>query len=259
MKKLFIFCLFSFLIFIFLVSANVHAQEETVTPTEAESVTTAPGNQRTKTPRQKLNERRKDAMQKDNRGALRRIAGKGTRVHLVDAEVTAVSDTTLTVKKDDKTYTVNTDAKTKFRRHFWGRSELTEFSVGNIVNIWGTWADETQTTINAKMIRNLSIMKRHGVFFGTIKTVGDNSFVITSVHRGDQAVTLATTTKLINRREQAITFGDLQVGHRIRVKGLWDKSQNTVTEVRQVKDFSLPPQTEKTTTTTPTATETPVE
>ncbi len=243
--------------FVFLVAA--HAQEETVTPTESTESTPNPATGRKKPLLRTIKDKRNDVMEKRGEGAMRKLAGKGNRVHLVGAEVNAVGDGTITAEKDGKTYTVNTDTKTKLRRHFWGKSELAEFSIGNMVNIWGTWADETQTTINAKMIKNLSIMKRHGAFFGTIKSLGDNSFVITSVHRGDQTVTVATTTKYLNRREQAIAFADLQVGHRVRIKGLWDKSNNTVTEVVQVKDFSLPPKTEKTTTITPTVTETPVE
>lgn len=254
MKKLAIFSLLPLFLFVFLVTAN--AQEETVTPTES-TTTTTPATGRTKPNPRALKEKPNSAMEKRGQGALRKLTGKNTRVHLVEAKVTAVGDGTITVEKDGKTYTVNTDAKTKFRRHFWGKSDVAEFSVGNLVNIWGTWADETQTTINAMMIRNLSIMKRHGVFFGTIKTVGDNSFVMTSINRGDQTVTVATTTKYLNRRQQALTFADLQVGHRVRLRGLWDKSQNTITEVVQIKDFSLPTPTGATTTISPTVTETP--
>jgi len=250
MKKLFIFGFLSFSIFVFLVSARVYAQEtvtESITPTSAET---------TNPLRKSLKEKQTGVMEKKGQGVLKKLTGKNTRVHLVEAKVTAVGDGAITVEKDGKTYTVNTDTKTKFRRHFWGKSDVAEFSVGNLVNIWGTWADETQTTINAMMIRNLSIMKRHGVFFGTIKTVGDNSFVMTSINRGDQTVTVATTTKYLNRRQQALTFADLQVGHRVRLRGLWDKSQNTITEVVQVKDFSLPTPTGAATTISPTVTET---
>lgn len=254
MKKLLIFILLPLCILVFLMTSHVYAQGETVAPTES---TTTPATERAKPIRRTL-EKERGAKEKTGQGAMRKLAGKGNRVHLVGAKVTAVGDGTLTVQKDDKTYTVNTDTKTKFRRHFWGKSDLREFSVGDMVNIWGTWADDTQTTINALMIRNLSIMKRHGVFFGTIKSLGDNSFVISSVNRGDQTVTVATTTKYINRREQVITFVDLKAGHRVRIKGLWDKSEKTVSDIVQVKDFSLPPHAEKTTTITPTVTETPV-
>ncbi|MBI4084370.1 MAG: hypothetical protein HY431_00520, partial [Candidatus Levybacteria bacterium] len=156
MKKLLIFGSFSLCMFVFFVAAYAYAQEETATPTESTASTSTPATGRKK-PFRTIKDKRNDAMRKRGQGAMKKLAGKGNRVHLVGAEVTAVGGDTITVEKDGKTYTVNTDIKTKFRRHFWGKSELVEFSIGNMVNIWGTWADETQTTINAKMIKNLSI------------------------------------------------------------------------------------------------------
>lgn len=172
---------------------------------------------------------------KDFLGAGRAAIGSGT--------ITAMTDTTLTVEKDGKTYTVNFDANTQIRRRFWGKSELSEFSVGNVVNVIGHWADDAHTTINAKLIRNISIQKRYGVFFGEVKSLTSGGWVMStkSDKRADQTVTISASTKLVNRRQETITQADVKVGHRVRVKGLWDRSQNTVTEVVQVKDFSLPP------------------
>lgn len=61
-----------------------------------------------------------------------------------------------------------------------------------------------------------------------------------SEKRGDQTVTVSASTKFVNRKEDAITQEDVAVGHKVRVKGLWDKDANTVTEVTHVKDFNLP-------------------
>ena len=173
---------------------------------------------------------------------------------LVGAEITAVAENSLTVTKEGKTYSINTDSNTHIQRHYWGKSSLSEFSVGNQVNVHGKFTDDAKTTILAKLIRNLSIMKRHGVFFGDVKTKNTDNFVITSKQRGDQTVYFTGTTKFEKRNEEAMTYADLQTGHKVRVKGLWDKSLNKITEVVEVKDFSLPPQPTKTpkTTVTPT-------
>jgi hypothetical protein len=64
---------------------------------------------------------------------------------------------------------------------------------------------------------------------------------MTTIQRGEETVTLDPTTKLINRKGQAIATSDIQVGQIIRVRGLWDSVNFTVTEVAEVKDFSLPP------------------
>jgi len=83
--------------------------------------------------------------------------------------------------------------------------------------------------------------------------------------RANQTITVTASTKFVNRMQVAITQGDIQVGHRVRVKGMWDRTNNTVTDVTNVKDFNLPvrptgsvtPSVTATPTTTPTATPTP--
>jgi hypothetical protein len=35
-------------------------------------------------------------------------------------------------------------------------------------------------------------------------------------------------------------MADIQIGHRIRVKGIWDITNKTISEVTQIKDFSIP-------------------
>lgn len=163
------------------------------------------------------------------------------RAIVLQAKVDAVSASSLTISKDGKTYTVNIATDTHIRRRFGGKSDLIEYSVGNTVSVWGVFTDANKTTINARQIRNLSIQKRNGVFFGTIKSVGTGTFVLASKNRGDQTISIAATTKLVNRKQTPITASDLKVGDRVRVHGLWDNSRNTVTEVVQVKDFSQPP------------------
>lgn len=181
---------------------------------------------------QVLREGKKDATNSaQKRGRLAKI-NKGT--------ISAINSSSLTVSKDNVNYTVNILSDTKFRRHFWGKSSLSEFSVGNIVNVWGKWTDDIKTAIDVKMIRNLSIMKRHGTFFGEVKSKGTDSFVIKSVKRGDQTVVFSSTTKFIDRKGNAISFNDIKVSDRVRIKGLWDKSLSKITDVSVIKDFSIP-------------------
>lgn len=164
----------------------------------------------------------------------------GKRAAILSGEIKAISGTTLTVTKNGTDYSVLIEDKTKFRRRFWGKSTLSEFAVGNLVNVIGKWNNEEKTEINANLIRNLSIQKRYGVFFGTIKSITDTGFVMTTAKRGEETVTLIAGTKLVNRKMEAITKADILVDHRVRVKGLWDSDNHTITEVTQVKDFNLP-------------------
>lgn len=166
---------------------------------------------------------------------------KAKVAHLVGTKVESISDSTLTVSKDGKTYTINTDSSTKFRRLFWGKSSLSEISVGDNLNIWGKWTDDAQTIILAKLIRDTSIMRRFGVFIGTVKSKSADSFVLQSKVRGDQTVYFDAKTKFINRKGASITYNDINVNDNVKVRGMWDKTLSKITQVNQVKDFSLPP------------------
>lgn len=168
----------------------------------------------------------------------------GKRPHLVNAMVTGVSGTTLTVTVNGKTYTILTDSNTKFRRKFWGKGLLSDISVNDRINVIGTWTDSSQITIQASLVRDLSVQKRHGVFFGTITSLTSNGFVMQTIRRGSQTVTITSSTKLINRKENTINQTDIKVGDKVRVSGLWDNTNSTITETTKIKDFSLPTQTQ---------------
>lgn len=163
-----------------------------------------------------------------------------TAAHLANTSVTAISGTILTVTKDGKPYTINTDTKTQFRRRFWGKGTLSEISVGDEVNIWGKWTDEGKTTIAARLVRDLSIQKRQGVFIGQIQGKTDSGFTLQTINRGTQTVTVDAKTKYYNRIGRLISFNDLNANDKVKVRGLWDNKLNTITEVLYVKDFSIP-------------------
>lgn len=164
-----------------------------------------------------------------------------SRAAIGSGTITAISGTMLTVKdKDGKSVTVLTDSKTQFRRRFWGKSSLSEMSVGDTVNVIGQWTDDAKTTIQARLVRDISIQKRFGVFFGTVQSVSSSGFVMKTEKRGTMTVSVSKSTKFMNRKEQAIVQADIVVGHKVRAKGLWDGKLHTLTEVVQIKDFSLP-------------------
>ncbi len=158
--------------------------------------------------------------------------------HLTNGEVTAKTDSSLTVSSNGKSTTVNVGSNTKIIRHFWGTSTLGEISVGNKINVWGTWHDDSKTLIDATIIRDLSIMKRKAVVIGTVSSKTTTSLVITSKEKGNQTIFLTGTIKVTNIAEKAISLSDIVNGDRIRVKGTWDKSIKTITDVTEIKDFS---------------------
>ena len=170
----------------------------------------------------------------------KREAFKNTRATLKNVKVTSIGTSSVTVDNAGVSVVVNITDKTELRRKFWGKSNIDEISIGDSVQVIGRWTDDTKTAINAVMIRNESIQKRHGTFFGTVKSVSSTGFVISTIHREDETVTVGSA-KLINRKEAVITLADIKVGDRVRVKGMWDSSAKTITEVGEIKNFSLPP------------------
>jgi hypothetical protein len=168
-------------------------------------------------------------------------AQKKNKARINKATVTAITGTTLTITKDGKTYTVSTSAATKLRRHFGGASSLAEYAVNNVIDVHGQWSNVEKTAIAATSIRNRSVMKRRGTFHGSVVSKNGNNIVIASKNRGNQTATVTATTKYVARNQTPLTLNDIAVGHKIRIKGIWDKSNNTLTQVTQIKDFSLPP------------------
>lgn len=164
----------------------------------------------------------------------------GRRAWVSGAVVAKIEGTTLTVSKDNVIYTVATDTNTMFVRKYGGKSSLAEVSVNDELNILGKWSNEERTEIKATRIRNLSIRKMFGAFFGEVKSINDNAILVTTLRRGDQTIVVGDSTKLVNRKMEVITISDIKIGHRIRIKGIWDLESKTITEVTQIKDFTIP-------------------
>lgn len=158
----------------------------------------------------------------------------------VQGTISSIETNSLSEKGDDgKAYKVNMSTTTNLIREFGGKSSLTEFSVGDKIIVFGKFTDSSQTTIDANTIRDISIQKRWGAFFGKVTTINSDNFVMTTIERGTQTVYFGTA-KFVNRKEVGIIYGDVKIGDRVRVKGVWDKTLNKINEVTQVKDFSLP-------------------
>lgn len=164
---------------------------------------------------------------------------KDTRGTL-SGQVTAVGSTSITINSNGTSIQVDVDSNTHFRRKFWGNSSLSEISVGDSVQVVGKWTSDAKTEITAVLIRDTSIQKRFGVFFGTVKSLTSGGFVVTTIHRDDETVTFGTA-KIVDRKGGTLSQSDVKVGQKVRVRGMWDSNLKTITETTEVKDFSLPP------------------
>ena len=156
-------------------------------------------------------------------GLLRQMV-KNTKA-MVTGTLSVKSGNTLTVTSGASSYSVLVDGNTQLRRRFWGKATLDEMSVGDSLNVIGKWTDDVHSTIQAKLVRDSSIQKRFGVFVGTVTSLTGTGWIMSTINRGPQTVTATQSAVL--------------VGHKVRVRGLWDNKLNTITEVSHVKDYSL--------------------
>ena len=174
-------------------------------------------------------------------GVISEIAGDGAfiKVKIFNAEYKA---------------TISSD--TNIVRNSWGASELSEFSVGDIVNVHGFMDTGDYATIVTRTIRNVSIQKLHGVFQGAIKEiVSPGVFSFESRDRGVLTVMTGEETKIFIGRELK-NFADLQVGMTGLVRGIWDR---TLSKVQALLIIMKPlPTTSPTPAPTPTESPTPI-
>ncbi len=96
-----------------------------------------------------------------------RTQARKARAHIKEGLVQDIGTTSLQAEKDGKTYTVNITAETRLVRKYGAKSDLSEFRTGDLVDVWGKYTDTaTQDTIDAKVIRNLTIQKDGEYFSG---------------------------------------------------------------------------------------------
>jgi len=98
-----------------------------------------------------------------------------------------------------------------------------EIIVGDKVEVKGkVWNDNS---INASYVRNLSLYSHNSTFKGKVIYLAPHllSFTIESKKSGKQNI---TTNKLtaFNKGSVSGTFGDVQIGVNVTVKGTWDRS-----------------------------------
>lgn len=190
----------------------------------------------------------------ENKGAVEEIKNqikeKSQNLRLqvkIIGNILEISDKTWNIRDSNgKIYEIKIDEKTQLKRKYFGNALLSDFSEGDQIMVIGKFINEEKTIIEAILIKNLLLEKRWGVFFGEVKEVYEKSLVLRTSMRGELTVYLGAETKIINRREELIEWKMIAVGHRLRVKGVWDKKLKEIKEVEEIKNFSLPSTLNKT-------------
>ncbi len=161
--------------------------------------------------------------------------------------ITAINGSTITGTQTNKkkgttnTYTVNAGSAIVVRR-FWGQSSLSQVSVGDRIRVIGTWTDSTKTTINAFLVRDMSIQERADTFGGTVTALGNNSFTFQSNKRGSWTVNVTDSTKITGRKDASMQFSNIQVNDKLRIDGMLDRTNKVIT-ASTIRDMSYPVKT----------------
>lgn len=154
--------------------------------------------------------------------------------------VKSISDKTLVVTrpKDGQDFNVTVSDKTKiFRRYEKGSFD--EIKVGHIINVIGKISVDDPADITATMLRDLSLTMRHSVISGIVDSTDDGKIILSS--KKVKGISVDTTgAKLTDRKNREINVTDIHAGDRVKVRGLWDSENQTLTEVMSIRDFSLP-------------------
>ncbi len=184
----------------------------------------------------------KNEIKERNQGVLDKIKNqikeKLSSKTKVEGTIEEITSNSLQVKDSQgNSYQIKFSEGTKFVRRFGGVSNINEFKIGNKVVVFGQYTDEAKMIIEARLIRNLSIQKRWGVFFGEVVSKADLSFVIKTISRGELTVYISASTKLLSHDKKEINFSDLKIGDRVRVKGVWDKDLKEIREVDEIRVF----------------------
>jgi len=161
---------------------------------------------------------------------------KAAKVSEVAADYLKVSIFSVAYKVDLK--------EAKLVRQYWANSEIDEFSVGDLINVFG-YLDETDNyLIHAKTVRDLSLQKKHSVFKGVIGTITPPDSFILQTEGGDYSILVSSETKIIKSEPAACiqvvgvmcpsntstiaTFDDLKSGETAIVRGVWDSTAKRI-------------------------------
>ena len=136
--------------------------------------------------------------------------------------------TTLAITSGGKSYLVDVNTNTKIYRRYWGKSILTEFALGDDLEVWGNPTDSG--AIKAKIIRNHTIYLTNtkGVF-GNIKSIdlAGNTFIFTWKGK-DYNINVDANTKIIIPGIKAKAApADLKVGDRAQGRAAYNSLTQT--------------------------------
>ncbi len=136
--------------------------------------------------------------------------------------------------------TVNITENTKLVRRWFGTATLDEFTIGDTLMIVGRANDDG--TIDAKLVRNNDIWRAtsKGVAGEIILIDAANNRFVVSWLGQSKIVKVTNATKIVIGTNTSATISDLSVGDKVRGRGVWSATTQTMTADIVVVVNSLP-------------------
>lgn len=155
------------------------------------------------------------------------------------ARVTKITDGTITAEgRNGTTWTIETDADTRFIARGEKNGDVEAIDIGAWVafkgNVTASDDDGNEKTVDASTVlySNAKVEKSRKVV-GTIESIdaGDKTITVDTKHRGEVEVEIDGDT-VITEDGEAVSFSDLVVGAKVKVKGMWDAALEVMTAVK---------------------------
>ncbi len=163
--------------------------------------------------------------------------GAGNLAWITGAKIVEILASTtpsiIKVKVFGQDYKIEVSTTTNVIRQDWGQTTigLSEFSIGDIINVYGKLDTTDFFLIHAKNLRNISIQKLHAAVEGRVSSISSstNSFDMSVKKKGTSTVTINTDANTkIYAGKSLKAFSDIQVGMKVVVRGIWDRAMSKI-------------------------------
>ncbi len=139
----------------------------------------------------------------------------------------SISADSLVVSSWGGDWTILMSSTTKLLRRFDGKASLSEFAVGDAVQVKGKVSTTSMWAVNARAVQDNSIQTRNASFSGTISNLNTSTwaFMLTTQKRGVLQVTVNADAK-IKIGDSTGSVNDLMNGLMVSVSGVWNTQQS---------------------------------
>ncbi len=171
--------------------------------------------------------------------------GSYSEVLINAGKITDIGESIIEVSVFGYNYKIDI-SKAKLVRQYWVESELDEFSVGDVVNVFGYLDQSDYYLVHGKTVRDITLQKKISVLKGLIGFIDNvnKTFVLQTINNGDQTVMVDSNTKIIESEpifciqmvgincpfatSTLVSFEDLAVGEAVVVRGVWNQDNHKI-------------------------------